>query len=218
MNMLATSAPSGGTRKGPGGRREAYVSGRGWVPESEAPITAAKASPASGEPIRRAATDKQREAWDAVKEHGTQQAACKALGMSQGTLQSRLKGYMKTMGLTGDLPGYSGPKQSERLEVKGHPAEAAHRPPEPDVEPAPGEPVKTLTEMRVVPEPPPELPTSPEVPPLQEPFEDDLLAEAHRVGYAQGYAVATLRAIASVADLPEQLRDIASDAADGLMA
>lgn len=50
-------------------------------------------------------TDKQREAWEAVARLGTQLAACREIGIHQGSLQTRMRGYQRAMGLTGDLPG-----------------------------------------------------------------------------------------------------------------
>lgn len=50
-------------------------------------------------------TDKQREAWEAVERLGTQLAASRELGIHQGSLQTRMRGYQRAMGITGDLPG-----------------------------------------------------------------------------------------------------------------
>jgi len=54
---------------------------------------------------RRQPTAKQAAAWEAVQRLGSQLAAAAELGIPQGSVQSRLNGYMINMGIPGDLPG-----------------------------------------------------------------------------------------------------------------
>lgn len=54
-------------------------------------------------------TEKQQQAWDLVTKEGLSQVeAADALGITQGGLQSRLKGYMENQGMKGPLPGLGG--------------------------------------------------------------------------------------------------------------
>lgn len=73
--------------------------------------------------------------WAAVERLGTQSAAAKDLGISQGAIQSGLKRYMRDHGLDGPLPGLLRPRDTQT------PAPAS----EPNVE-AVDELPKTLTE------------------------------------------------------------------------
>ena len=50
-------------------------------------------------------TAKQREAWEAVERTGSQIEAAAAIGISQGAIQTRLRGFQHAMGITGRLPG-----------------------------------------------------------------------------------------------------------------
>lgn len=50
-------------------------------------------------------TAKQREAWAAVERTGSQVEAATAIGISQGAIQTRLRGYQHAMGIKGRLPG-----------------------------------------------------------------------------------------------------------------
>lgn len=110
-------------RKGAGGRWEVLVAGA-WLPEGDpaTPLAVARAQAharaiedARIRSLRPAAapTARQREVWDAVRQHGTQVAAAKALRTSQGSIQSALAGYMERMGISGPLPGKL-PPPSER--------------------------------------------------------------------------------------------------------
>jgi len=84
-------------------------------PRAAKPVVVPSATSAA--PARRGAstgpTARQREVWEAVQEHGTQAAAARALGISQGNVQSALKGYMRVMGIEGPLPGKS-PKRAPK--------------------------------------------------------------------------------------------------------
>ena len=129
-------------RKGAGGRREILVGDR-WVPEDEALA------------MTREPTDRQREAWEAVHRLGTQVAAARALDVSQGAIQSLLRGYMAAAGLDGPLPGYldgkvrrskapSGPKPERTIE---------RRPMQEPVEPERVRPAPTAEPPRATPAP-----------------------------------------------------------------
>ncbi len=206
---------SGGTRKGPGGRREVYVSGTGWVPAAEAPPDALKpkASPTSGDPVRRKpkVTDRQRQVWQAVQEHGTQAAAARALSTQQSTIQSALKGYMKGMGIEGDLPGR---KQSDRFEVNGHQPEQHP----PDYWQAKGE-----SDRQVTLEPPPPAPAVIPVEAVRPPTQTRPAAPPSRVetvvaaAFAIGRASALLRLLAATdGSLNDAQRELASACAHDL--
>ena len=94
------------------------------VRENEAPTTCScgwegtyaafvdhRANPPKEHPMPKPAgpTLKQQEAWDLVTEGGlTQVEAAQRLGVTQAGVQSRLRGYMDAMGLTGPLPGLGG--------------------------------------------------------------------------------------------------------------
>jgi len=204
--MGASPAPE--RRKGPLGQRQVRI-GHEWLDE-DAPGTMAAWARAQAEEraIARVAikepTARQQEAWDAVREHGTQTAAAKALGVSQGGLQGRLQGYMKAKGIEGDLPGRQGKRQAEREVTRpAQASDAASPEPVAVVEPRADHafvmhPAVSSSELELV-------------------DEGDII-DAQRSGYAIGYAVATLRAIAALADLPKVLGDMASEAADGLTA
>ncbi|CAN5768099.1 hypothetical protein BH23CHL8_BH23CHL8_26200 [soil metagenome] len=109
----------GGRRKAPGGRWEVLVDGA-WIPEDEA--------------MKREPTERQREVWRAVHEHGTQAAAAESLGVSRGAVHSALKGYMDALGLVGPLPGLLD-RSITRTVV---PVQA--EPPMPEVVPVQGDP------------------------------------------------------------------------------
>ncbi len=152
--------------------------------------TLAPSEPVRTRPEPGKVTARQEEIWAAVEEHGSQSAAARALGVTQGAIQSGLRGYMKAKGMTGEMPGYR---------PKDHRGEAKAR----------AQIAKTkrnqAAKAAAVQEPqdPPEQPLSAPMPP----------------GYAEGYAVAVLRVVAGWEsnELPEFLQDMASDAADGLM-
>lgn len=50
-------------------------------------------------------TPRQRQVWEAVERLGTQTAAARSLLITQGAVQSALKGYAAAMGIEGPLPG-----------------------------------------------------------------------------------------------------------------
>lgn len=114
--MSAIGSPE--RRRTPDGRREVLIGGK-WLDEERDDVVAAYAE-AEGKarheaavarvapapkPTGKAPTERQREVWEAVEKHGTQGAAAKALGTTQGSIQSALKGYMRAMGIEGPLPG-----------------------------------------------------------------------------------------------------------------
>lgn len=59
-------------------------------------------------------TEKQRAAWEAVERLGAQIAAAHELGIHQGSLQSRLRGYQRAMGIVDALPGLTDGHQAHR--------------------------------------------------------------------------------------------------------
>lgn len=67
------------------------------APKEEAPMSKPSAADA-GRP-----TPHQQRVWDAVARLGTQGAAARELGMTQGSIQGGLAGYMARMGIEGDL-------------------------------------------------------------------------------------------------------------------
>jgi hypothetical protein len=138
------SQPSGGRRKGPGGVWQVWRDG-GWVDEAVAGPPRAVEHDGSGPVTRKARrepTARQREVWEAVAEHGTQVAAAKALGLSQGGVQGSLKGYMAAMGIQGPMPGMLYPRgRGRRAEPSSRPvnggsdhASVMHLAPEPSPE------------------------------------------------------------------------------------
>lgn len=72
-------------------------------------------------------TEKQREAWEAVERLGSQIAAAKELGISQGGLQSRMRGYQRAMGIVGDLPGMLEPVRHYSTRGTGQVAQLRQR-------------------------------------------------------------------------------------------
>lgn len=217
-------------RKGPGGRRERWFGGR-WVPEAELTPEQLRQtlSPPEveepSEPIRskpKGPTARQQLVWDAVQEHGTQVAAAKALGCSQGAIQSGLAGYMKAMGMKGDLPGKLTGRFDSPPKPKGQRPLPSTLPPKPandqQVEPEPGpdqaEPIK--------PPPLPLLPEPPELPELPMQLLDTGPAEVLvEVAWAMGYAAAVLRVVERTDSSylsADWLRRMAAEAAQSLEA
>jgi len=223
-------------RKGPGGSREVWFEGH-WVPEDSLnldELRRAQAAPPPdemSEPVRRKSkgpTKRQKEVWDAVAKHGTQAAAAKALGCNQSTIQGGLKGYMKAMGIEGDMPGYSQPGKAsvpKRKRPRDTATDAA------DLDRPLSEPsADHASDMH----PPVDAETAGEA------WEEWLVdakrqkpttighadyelrittagTDPFKAGYAQGFAVAVLRVLATFELLPSRMADMASDAADGLM-
>ena len=242
--MGASPAPE--RRKGPLGQRQVRI-GHEWLDE-DAPGTMAAWARAQAEEraIARVAikepTARQQEAWDAVREHGTQVAAAKALGVSQGGLQGRLQGYMKAKGIEGDLPGRQGKRQAEREVTRsalasdsvspGPVADAAHIVSTErhdrgdcicpnDADRAMGCPAHASGRFPALADAGADHASDmhPAVSSAElELVDEGDIIDAQRTGYAIGYAVATLRAIAALADLPKVLGDMASESADGLSA
>lgn len=54
--------------------------------------------------MTRAITDVQQRSWDAVQEHGTYRAAARALGVTQGAVQSGVAGYRQKLGIDAPPP------------------------------------------------------------------------------------------------------------------
>lgn len=213
--MTATTAPE--RRRGPLGQTQVRVRDE-WLDE-DAPGTMAAWSDwqdalrnghqelarAPQEPRKateptREPTARQRQVWAAVKEHGSQTAAGRALGVSQGAIQSGLTGYMRAMGMRGPLPGRRRPKEAKP------PALSV-------VEPVSQREHELAVGLESSSTPPDDSPP-PEPRPIVNGGHHDLRPST---GYARGFAVATLLALAAAPELTDVLRSMATEAAEGLL-
>jgi len=220
---------------------------RDWQDGQAAPSLLGHVTSSNGAKPAKQPTARQREVWEAVEEHGTQGAAAKALGITQSAVQSGLKGYMKAMGIDGPMPGYQTKARGSSLDAHSGSSKASRPAPKrkPRGAAAPKREAKgqvtqpahasgSVSETQegtddigapVTSEPvEDERSDHSETIPLSEQATDDdpdvsAIVDAHRDGYARGYAVAVLRVVANweLAELPEFLQTMASDAADGLM-